>query len=216
MAEIIDGEERKNLYRAMLKDPVTKESTRKYSYQGFTKRLLGDPELLNKVSELSVKRGWAKDNDDFLFRYAPEITTPSVPEKVPAKEVKPLTPLEQTRELARKGGLGVVPISGTQTLTDLTREQVEVPQEQAPVGVLAPEPFEPQTIEQIAAKQAVTPETRPEQKQELLDQTQALRNEKRGFLDKVKDFGSSLGASFDNFYNKIICPLSLELLLPIK
>jgi len=112
------------------KDPEVKSTFGKYSYNDFRKQLETNVDAVEQLADyLQSERIIGSGKELYNLVYTP---TASVPEKVPAKEVKPLTPLEQTRELARKGGLGVVPISGTQTLTDLTREQVEVPQEQAP------------------------------------------------------------------------------------
>jgi hypothetical protein len=168
------------------KDPEVKSTFGKYSYNDFRKQLETNVDAVEQLADyLQSERIIGSGKELYNLVYTP---TPSVPEKVPAKEVKPLTPLEQTRELARKGGLGVVPISGTQTLTDLTREQVEVPQEQAPVGVLAPEPFEPQTIEQIAAKQAVTPAP-PVKKETLRDR---LKEEGKGLIGGIVDYGKGL------------------------
>jgi len=72
MANFLDENDRKDLYRKMLADNATSESTKKYSFKQFETKILGDDKLLNKLSNLAVKRDWAIDQEDFFYKYAPE------------------------------------------------------------------------------------------------------------------------------------------------
>ena len=81
MAELLDDNEqkKKDLYRKMLAEEATAESTRKYSFPKFKERLSGDEVLLDKVSDIAVKKGWSSTKDDFYGTYFPELFTPQAP-----------------------------------------------------------------------------------------------------------------------------------------
>jgi len=97
MAEVLGDNERRDLYRKMLNDAVTSESTRKYSFKDFEKKLLGDPELIGKVAGLSLKRGWAIDENDFAERFVPELKAPPAQKQQVTPAMQVAAPVEEKR-----------------------------------------------------------------------------------------------------------------------
>jgi hypothetical protein len=95
MAEILDDNERKKLYRKMLVESSTSKSTKKYSFNDFEKKLLSDKALVGKIADLAVKRNWASDSDDFYGRYFPEFSQKPVaaPVEAVAPVAKPVAPV---------------------------------------------------------------------------------------------------------------------------
>jgi hypothetical protein len=88
MANGLDENQRKDLYRKMLVDNTTSESTKKYSFKEFENKILGDEKLLQKISDLAVKREWALDQEDFFYKYAPEKAAPAPkPQAAPKQQI---------------------------------------------------------------------------------------------------------------------------------
>lgn len=87
MAEILDDNERKKLYRKMLAESATSNSTKKYSFNEFEKKLLNDKDLVGKIADIAVKRNWASDDADFYNRYFPEFSQKAAPAEPPATPV---------------------------------------------------------------------------------------------------------------------------------
>jgi hypothetical protein len=72
MAEVRDDEGRVDLYRKLLNDPATRTATAKLSYKQWESKLLNDDNVLQKVADYATKKNWALDQDEFLYKYAPE------------------------------------------------------------------------------------------------------------------------------------------------
>ena len=95
MANYLDENDRKDLYRKMLADNATSESTKKYSFKQFETKILGDDKLLNKLSNLAVKRDWAIDQEDFFYKYAPEKIAKPQPQVQAAPAMQMAAPMEE-------------------------------------------------------------------------------------------------------------------------
>ena len=87
MAEIQDGNERKDLYRKLLNDPITRKNTSQYSFKQWEGKVLGDEENLKRVADYAVKKNWALDQDEFLYKYAPEKVA-----RAPKQQAAPIAP----------------------------------------------------------------------------------------------------------------------------
>lgn len=87
MAEIQDGNERKDLYRKLLNDPITRKNTSQYSFKQWEGKVLGDEENLKRVADYAVKKNWALDQDEFLYKYAPEKAA-----RAPKQQAAPIAP----------------------------------------------------------------------------------------------------------------------------
>ena len=96
MANGLDENQRKDLYRKMLVDNTTSESTKKYSFKEFENRILGDEKLLQKISDLAVKREWALDQEDFFYKYAPEKVAPAPKPQAAPKQQAVAPPVEES------------------------------------------------------------------------------------------------------------------------
>jgi hypothetical protein len=72
MAEVRDDEGRVDLYRKLLNDPATRTATARLSYKQWESKLLNDDNVLQKVADYATKKNWALDQDEFLYKYAPE------------------------------------------------------------------------------------------------------------------------------------------------
>ena len=72
MAETQDGNERRDLYRLLLNDPATRKNTAQYSFKQWESKLLGDEENIKRVADYATKKNWVLDQEDFLYKYAPE------------------------------------------------------------------------------------------------------------------------------------------------
>jgi hypothetical protein len=173
----------KVLYRKMLVDEATAESTKKYSIGGFEKKLLGDKALTDKIADLAVERNWAADKDDFYTKYFPAPKAPAI------AKATPVAPFQQPVEPMGMEGIpvGIAAPKPTKapapSVTDYAREMAFEPQIEAPVkpiGVMAPQPIqEPipsitETAREMAFKPPVEPKKTPEQEWDemsLLDKT---------------------------------------------
>ena len=230
MANFLDENDRKDLYRKMLADNATSESTKKYSFKQFETKILGDDKLLNKLSNLAVKRDWAIDQEDFFYKYAPEKLAKTQPQpqvqEAPAMQVA--APVEEQRytpppqpligspeydvQLQSQYG-GMKPTLGATfggaAASFETPEQKK--QEQLSPAFKAQQlAFEdvPIASEQRKAQRRFAKLTKQEKEAAFRGGTgfelqQKRANEQRDATKKLKDFGSYLGVTFDNMINKL-------------
>lgn len=99
MAEVRDDEGRVDLYRKLLNDPATRTATAKLSYKQWESKLLNDDNVLQKVADYATKKNWALDQQEFLYKYAPEkVSAPPAPKQQPAPVAPP--PIEMEEEEA--------------------------------------------------------------------------------------------------------------------
>jgi len=212
MGEITEKKDRREIYRALITDPQTAGTFKKYSFTEFESKLLSDEKAATSVAQRMVSKGLVPNMDSFFEQYinepapqAPQAQQPpSRPVQVPTL-LQPAQPAQGPSLTQMTGQQAMTPMGRTQmpkfqqmpSLTDVTRQQVVTPIMPEPVSLA---PNEPQTLTDVTTEQVVTPTDQEFSKQE----TQRLRNEKRGWMEKTKDMFSSIGASVDNMYNKML------------
>ena len=183
MAELLDDNEqkKKDLYRKMLAEEATAESTRKYSFPKFKERLFGDEVLLDKVSDIAVKKGWSPNKDDFYGTYFPELFTPQATPAPPTKKATTIPPV----------GIAAPVAEPAPSMTDMARQMAFQPPVQEPVepvepiGVMAPpavqEPIP--SITETAREMAFKPPVQPQMPKE---------EEERGFGEWAGDVAGTI------------------------
>lgn len=185
MAELLDDNEqkKKDLYRKMLAEEATAESTRKYSFPKFKERLFGDEVLLDKVSDIAVKKGWASTKDDFYGTYFPELFTPQAPPAPPTKKATTIPPV----------GIAAPVAEPAPSMTDMARQMAFQPPVQEPiepvepVGVMAPEPAQKPipSVTETAREMAFKPPVQPQMPKE---------KKERGFGEWAGDVAGTIAA----------------------
>jgi hypothetical protein len=210
MGEITEKKDRREIYRALITDPQTAGTFKKYSFTEFESKLLSDEKAATTVGQRMVSKGLVPNMDSFFEQYinepAPQAQQPpSRPVQVPTL-LQPAQPTQGPSLTQMTGQQAMTPMAPEPqfqpfqqgpSLTDVTRQQVVTPMMPTQVSLA---PNEPQTLTDVTTEQAVTPTDQEFSKQE----TQRLRNEKRGWMEKTKDMFSSIGASVDNMYNKML------------
>jgi len=189
----------KVLYRKMLVDEATAESTKKYSIGGFEKKLLSDKALTDKIADLAVERNWAADKDDFYTKY---FSTPKAPAIAKAA---PVAPFQQPVEPMAMEGIpvGIAAPKPTKapapSVTDYAREMAFEPQIEAPVkpiGVMAPQPIQEPipSVTETAREMAFKPPAAPKKPKE----------KERGFMEWTGDVFGTISAGGERIAKNIL------------
>jgi len=189
----------KVLYRKMLVDEATAESTKKYSIGGFEKKLLSDKALTDKIADLAVERNWAADKDDFYTKYFPAPKAPAI------AKAAPVAPFQQPVEpMAMEGvPVGIAASKPTKapapSVTDYAREMAFEPQVEAPVkpiGVMAPQPIQEPipSVTETAREMAFQPPAAPKKPKE----------KERGFMEWTGDVFGTISAGGERIAKNIL------------
>ena len=212
-----DNNPRKALYKSLItsSNPDIRDGIRRFSFNKFDNLLTTNHnfqrDLFLDMKDAGLATG---DESQFISTYIaePKKMGNVVVEEAPSRPVQ-VPPLLQPAQPSQ--GPSLTQVTGQQammpmapkprfqslqqgpSLTDVTRQQVVTPMMPEPVSLA---PNEPQTLTDVTTEQVVTPTDQEFSKQE----TQRLRNEKRGWMEKTKDMFSSIGASVDNMYNKML------------
>jgi hypothetical protein len=228
MAEIVQDENpRKSLYRLLLADktPGVGDRVKKYSFPEFENRLLTDQDTQNKMGWYLESKGIVADPVDFSERYLKKAATqvPPAPKPEPAPvaieeeeayvpEPQPLVGSPEYTDMLEaqygdmKPTLGAT-FAGTPAAfeTKAQKEQEQI----SPVFKAQQLAFEdvPIAEEQRRAQKQFAKATKQQQQAALRGGTgfelqQERADEARDSAKYLKDFGSYIGATFDNVIDK--------------
>jgi hypothetical protein len=189
MGEITEKKDRREIYRALITDPQTAGTFKKYSFTEFESKLLSDEKAATSVAQRMVSKGLVPNMDSFFEQYInePAPQAPSRPVQVP-------TLLQPAR-----------PSQGP-SLTAVTGQQATTPM--APEPQFQPFQFQSQKEIEQAAKSPVFLANKPamavlkdrEQMAEAnpLTWRQDEITKKFGVFEKDAPIGSKPLAVFDN------------------
>jgi predicted GNAT family acetyltransferase len=228
MAEIVQDENpRKSLYRLLLADktPGVGDRVKKYSFPEFENRLLTDQDTQNKMGWYLESKGIVADPVDFSERYLKKAATqvPPAPKPEPAPvaieeeeayvpEPQPLVGSpEYDKQLQKQYG-GMAPTLGATFAGTPAAFETKAQKEQeqiSPVFKAQQLAFEdvPIAEEQRRAQKQFAKATKQQQQAALRGGTgfelqQERADEARDSAKYLKDFGSYIGATFDNVIDK--------------